>query len=90
MEALLIGIATAFNVLIIKWKVEHGRYEDAALDTLVLLVFASIFAGTMGGLIIATISSFIVSIYLLFSPPTFLKNVDRGNLLEEWKKRLPR
>jgi len=90
MEALLIGIATAFNVLIIKWKVEHGRYEDAALDTLVLLVLASIFAGTMGGLIIATISSFIVSIYLLFSPPTLLKSVDRGNLLEEWKKRLPR
>ena len=53
-------------------------------------MFASIFAGTMGGLIIATISSFIVSIYLLFSPPTLLKNVDRENLLEEWKKRLPR
>ena len=90
MEAIIIAIAAAFNMLVIKWKVEHKRYEDATLDTVILIVLSSIFASTLGGMIIATISSFIASIYLLFSPPKFLSNIDSSNWKEEWKKRLPK
>ena len=90
MEALLIGIATAFNALIIKWKVEKLRYEDAALDVLVLVVLASLFSGSMGGMVIATISSFIVSIYLLASPPKFSKSEEARDFFAEFKKRMPR
>jgi len=91
-EALLIALATAFNALIIKWKVEKGRYEDAFIDVGILVVLASLFSGSMGGMVIATISSFIVSIYLLFSPPKFFTtlNIDKKSFVEEWKKRLPR
>lgn len=90
MEALIIGVATAFNVLIIKYKVEKGRYEDAIFDSVVLISLASVFGGSMGGMIIATISSFIVSIYLMFSPPKFLSSVDTKKFLTEIKKRLPK
>ena len=89
MEAIIIAIVAAFNMLIIKWKMEHKRYEDALLDTVILIVLASLFSNTLGGMIIATISSFIVSIYLLFSPPTFIKNVDSKGILAEFKKRMP-
>ena len=78
--------------MIIKWKVEKGRYEDAALDVAILVVFVSVFSGSMGGAVIATISSFIVSIYLLASPPNFISklDIDKDSLIDEWKKRLPR
>ena len=87
---MLIGLATAFNALIIKWKVEKSRYEDAALDVAILIVFVSIFSGSMGGAVIATISSFIVSIYLLMSPPKFLNSDEAKNFITEFKKRLPK
>ena len=89
MEAVIIAIAAAFNMLIIKWKLEHGRYQDAVLDITILVILSALFASTLGGMIIATISSFIASIYLLFSPPKFLKTVDTGGIWEQFKKQLP-
>ena len=52
----------------------------------------SVFSGSMGGAVIATISSFIVSIYLLASPPNFISklDIDKDSLIDEWKKRLPK
>jgi hypothetical protein len=92
LEALLIGIATSFNFLVIKWKLEKHRYEDAALDFAILAILASVFGGSLGGMVIATIASFIVSLYLIASPPKFLNSIDidKDNLIEEWKKRLPK
>ena len=90
MEALLIALATAFNVLIIKWKIEKTRYEDAALDFAVLVALASLFSGSMGGMVIATITSFIVSIYLLASPPKFHKSEEAKDFFVEFKKRMPK
>jgi len=80
------------NFILIKWKVEKNRYEDAALDVAILVVFVSVFSGSMGGTVIASISSFIVSIYLLASPPNFISklDIDKDGLIDEWKKRLPR
>jgi len=71
MEFLIVGIATAMNVLIIKWKLEKKRYEDAILDGAILFGLAYVFGGSYGGLIVATISSAIISIYLIASPPKF-------------------
>ena len=82
MEALLIGIAAAFNFLIIKSKLQRKRYEDALLDGAVLLTLSVIFGQTLGGMVIATIGSAIVSLAFMVSPPTFL-----SGFLAEFKRR---
>jgi len=66
---LLISIATAINIIVIKWKIEHERYSDALLDAFVLFLLGFVFMGTITGLMVATISSAIVSGYLLIFPP---------------------
>jgi polyhydroxyalkanoate synthesis regulator protein len=63
------GIAAAFNVLIIKWKIENNRIGNAFLDGTLLFLLVSFFGDTLGGMVIATISSAIVSVYLLAFPP---------------------
>lgn len=68
MEALLIGLATAFNVLVIKWKLENDRVSDGILDACILAALAWAFGDTLGGMIIATVSSAIVSVYLIAKP----------------------
>ena len=93
MEALLIGIATAFNFLIIKWKIEKKRYEDAGLDFIILVILSMLFSGSLGGMVIATIASAIVSIMFMVSPPKFLTKVDSGKsseFLKEFKNRMPK
>jgi len=37
MEFLLIGIVTAFNMLVIKFKLDKKRYEDAFFDTALMV-----------------------------------------------------
>lgn len=66
---LIMGIAAAFNVIVIKWKLENSRVGDATLDGGILILLAWVFGGTLGGMVIATVSSAIVSIYLLAFPP---------------------
>lgn len=89
MDAILIGLATSFNFLIIKWKIEKARYEDAGFDVLILFLLSVMFKGSMGGMIVAMIASFVVSFYFLFKPPKFLGSVETKGVWEEWKKRLP-
>lgn len=69
MEFTLIGIATAFNLIIIKVKYELKRYSDATLDFVILAILSFIFGNSFGGLVVATITSAIFSIYLLLYPP---------------------
>ena len=69
MEFLLIGLATAFNLMIVKWKLEHKRWADAALDTVLLVILGFLFAGTFSGLVVATISSALISLFLIPFPP---------------------
>ena len=71
MEMLVIGIATAFNFMILKWKFEHERYADLALDVATLVALSFLFGGTLGGMTIAMIPSACVSLFLLVSPPKF-------------------
>ena len=74
MELLVIGIATAFNLIIIKVKIELRRYLDAILDLGVLATLSLVFGGSFAGLVTATISSAIISIYLLLSPPRIISH----------------
>lgn len=73
MELILIGLVTAANFLILKIKAENHRWADLIFDVLVLSILSFLFAGTLGGLTIAMVSSFTVSIYLYFYPPNIKK-----------------
>lgn len=73
MEFAVIGIAVAFNFLIIKHKFEKQRYADGTLDVILLAVISLLFAGSFGGLVVATIASAIISLFLLFYPPKLPK-----------------
>lgn len=87
MEGLIIGIAAAFNLLIIVKKFEKKRFADAILDGILLLLLSKMFGGTLGGMVIATIGSAIISLYLLKNPP---KLPIPSNFFEEFKKRMPK
>lgn len=73
MEFLVIGIAVAFNFLVIKAKFETKRYADGILDVFLLTIISFLFAGSFGGLVVATIASAIISIFLYFYPPKLPK-----------------
>lgn len=73
MEFAVIGLAVAFNFLIIKVKFERKRYADGTLDVLLLAIISFLFAGSFGGLVVATVASAIISLYLLISPPKLPK-----------------
>lgn len=79
MDSLIIGFAAAFNFLIIKWKFEKERYDDACLDIFLLGALSYMFGGTMGGMIIATIGSAVVSVSLLIKPPNFNQRSKRND-----------
>lgn len=68
MELLVMAFATAFNLMIIKWKFENKRVMDAILDASILGMLALVFSGSLGGMMIATSSSALISLYLLWSP----------------------
>lgn len=69
MPYLVMGVAASFNVLIIFWKWSRTRYLDAILDGSVLFLLGYAFKGTLGGMVVATVGSAIVSLYLLLKPP---------------------
>ncbi len=71
MEYILIGLVSAFNMLIIKFKVDRKRYEDAFFDTILMVILALLFAGTFAGMVVAMVASLVISIFLFISPPTF-------------------
>lgn len=71
MTFLLLGIAMGFNVIIIVIKFKSRQYANAVLDIGVFIMLAAILGGTLGGMVIATISSAIFSLYLLVSPVRF-------------------
>ena len=76
MELILIMIAVAANFLLLKWKVEHERYADAAFDVIVLVILSYLFSGSYGGMVVAMGAGAIISVYLLKYPPKFLHDND--------------
>lgn len=75
MEALVIGIATAFNFIVIMYKFKRGRYEDAIFDTLIFIAISYMFAGTISGMSVGMVASAVVSLWLWFDPPEFLQKI---------------
>ena len=65
MIALIIGLVTAFNLLILLIKFKAARYGDLAIDALSLLVLSVMFGNTILGMLICMVASFAISLYLL-------------------------
>lgn len=74
MESLFLGIALAFDLLILKVKFERHRYADFTLDLVLLIIIINIMHGTISGMIVGTIAQLIISIYLLLFPPKWTSN----------------
>lgn len=74
MEFIIIGVVTAFNLLVIVKKVNKKRYEDAILDTFLFITVVVLFSGSYAGMVVAMIASLIVSLYLYKNPPQFFSN----------------
>ena len=89
MEFIIIGIVSALNLIVIVHKFKKGRVEDGVFDAILFTLMASLFSGSYGGMVVAMISSLIISIYLLASPPTFFraftKRDDVKKVVEEFK-----
>ena len=90
MEALLIGVAASLNFLVIYWKIEHKRFVDAALDGGILFLLTMMFNQSTGGMVIATIASAVISLFLLIKKPELpIPNIDTKSFIEEFCKKLP-
>jgi hypothetical protein len=74
MEFLIIGIVSALNLIIIVSKFKRGRIEDGIFDTGLFAFLTIVFSGSYGGMVVAMIGSFVVSLYLLIRPPTFFRD----------------
>ena len=66
---MVMGLALATNLAVIKFKLEQDRNADATVDAIVLVVLGIVFSGTITGLSIATVASAFISFYLYLSPP---------------------
>lgn len=71
MEYLIIGLAVAFNVIVILWKFQKERILDGIIDASLLILVAAVFSGSYGALVVGTIASAIISGYLLINTPKF-------------------
>jgi len=71
MLLVIMGLAVAFNVLIIYWKFTHNRNADGALDSAALFIVATTFGGSEKLLMIGTIASVVISMWFLAFPPNF-------------------
>lgn len=69
MALFIIGVVVAFNFLVIYVKFTKNRISDAILDVSLLTIVSILFGGSYAGLVVATVASAIISIYLFFSPP---------------------
>jgi len=69
MLTLAATIALFFNICIVIWKLRRpSRRIDGLIDAGLLIAVFVIFSGSTSLLIIGTIGSMLVSIYLLISP----------------------
>lgn len=69
MEFILVGVAVFFNIAFIKWKFDRKRYADATLDLILLILVAILFSGSYAALVVGSVASALVSLYLYVSPP---------------------
>ena len=75
MYLLAVGVAVALNLIFIKFKLERKRYEDAILDTTILVGIGYLFSGSFDALVVGTMASLLISIYLFIFPPKFSSSI---------------
>jgi len=103
MEVFIIGLIVAANIIFIIYKFTKGRFPDAILDSILLGAVTVVFMGSYAGLVVGTIASLCVSIYLYYNPPTLGNSIlnnstlassitqdDVNNFFTEFKKRSQR
>ena len=66
---IIVSISVLLNIAFIKFKIERERYLDATIDSSLLILVMVVFSGSFSALVVGTISSMMISIYLWFSPP---------------------
>lgn len=88
MEFLIIGLAVAANIVVIKMKFDRKRYEDGIFDTILLALITIIFGGSYAGLVVGTIASCFISVYLFASPPTFFSG--ENGIFKKFKEKARR
>ena len=76
MEILAVALVVALNLIILLWKFNHNRILDGVIDTILLVAVAYLFSISTNALIIGSIGSFIVSLYMLIFPPKFDIDMD--------------
>lgn len=91
MELLVIGIVVALNIIFILFKYEKQRYSDALLDTFLLVLVTVTFMGSYAGLVVATVASMLISIYLYVKPPKLqFKTPNSSDFITEFQRRAAR
>lgn len=75
MELLIIGLAVAANLIIVLRKAQAGQYMNALIDGTLLALVAVFFSVSTAALIIGTIGSLVVSLYLIKYPIKFNRTV---------------
>lgn len=86
MEFVLIGIVSALNLIIILIKFKKGRIQNGVFDTALFVLLAFMFSGSYGGMVVAMISSLIISLYLFVSPPEFFKASSSNQVMDELRE----
>ncbi len=69
METLILGLVVALNLIVIKLKFDYNRVQDAIFDLLALSTITYFTSGSFAALMVGTVASLIVSVFLYFSPP---------------------
>lgn len=84
----IMGVAVAFNFIVIIIKLQMGRIVDGFTDAGILFLVGTVLSGSFAGLMVGTVASAIASVYLWFMPPKFTvfnkknKEFDNGELTE--------
>lgn len=73
MEYLTIGIVVAANIVFVFFKFDKGRTPEAVMDLILLIVVTLVFSGSYGALVVGTVASLLISIYLYAKPPKVSK-----------------
>ena len=68
MDLIIIGLAVAANLIIVLRKAQAGQYLNALIDGTLLGLVAVFFSVSTAALIIGTIGSLVVSLYLIKYP----------------------
>jgi len=77
MEYILIGLVSAFNLVVILQKFKHNRIEDGVFDVLLFILLVMMFNGSYSGMVVGMVASLCVSAYLWFCPPTFFQKLNK-------------